>query len=459
MLRHGAGIEKVIYSPKTHRITTSPYLPYYLLVGHLKLMDKFKVKLQLFLVALLTPYIASAVLGPDFDRHEIPHSVCAIEFFSEYTPQMADEICSAVVVSDRTLLTAAHCAVHLPNRRHRILCRDSFTTQVESSVMQSQLNLEQLRVNESEHRLDSAFIQVQDQIQVPAMKVISVSKQDVKAAISKSDTCGIFGHGGFRENLRSQGLATNAQIHPEQIVFRGDLIIIDGFTNRASGLVEPGDSGGSLACRNKESQEWYHLAQVSGRTMQGISLFAPTYLLHKDLEQANIIDEITLSQQVEFHHQRWLKSDLQHSIDICSRNYRRFTGSDFVPTQEGRKAQLNECRNAKVEELDMKVSTLAEGESIRVSVKKYSSVYLDQSEGMIQLRLNRNPQRFYKQENPFTTADQEHSHFHITKKDGEFFIGRLIQFGYSEYFGCRANILCDAGEFKNVKIHRNSIRF
>jgi hypothetical protein len=380
-----------------------------------------------------------AALGPEFKFHQRPHSVCAIEFFVSDKKETLTEVCSAVVIGPKLMLTAAHCTPNLPDRPHKIICRNGVQTQVEKAIKNKKVQLERLRFGDREHKNDTGLLELTQKITTPNMQV-RASRIELETLLNETNKCGLFGFGGFHHQDRKKGHSTSAQVDPDQIEFDGDLIRINGFKNRASGLVEPGDSGGSLACLNPKDQHWVHIAQISGRTMQGVSLLAPVYLFKDELLDRNAFDYPIQGSELK---DQWQKNDELLAIQHCQKVLERSGARDIEIQNYG------DCQRKQSEYIK---DQFFSGREIKVRLKNYSLVELDQRKEMINLNGQRDPERLFQKENPFTTVDHDFNQFTVTNITGDSVTGDLKIFGYSENFGCSENILCDGGDYKNIKI-------
>lgn len=397
----------------------------------------------------------SKALGPSISKYDRPHSVCSLEFYRDESFETLTEVCSAVKVADKTFLTAGHCTPNLFKTPSRIFCRGDQETQVRNYEISNQLTLSELRTNRLMHRHDIALIQTENDVKVPPFGILS-SKQQTLNILETTRRCAIIGHGGYRHALREAGISTAIGIDPSQIQFMDDLIIINGFVNRASGLVEHGDSGGSLACEDKNGK-WFHLAQVSGRDYNGDSFFAPVYLFSDQLQDHHIF---SLSRQATPYHEiktEWWLQDLSEEIFDCRQRFEFFTrfDSDFFDQRPLGVDLLEDCQHSLLEELKIRIKQENQETSLRIA--PYSLIELELKESSIELIMNRSPERILSLQNPFTTADHEYTRFIAKEIDGDYIIGDLTIFGVSEYFPCRENILCTGGTFKNVRASLSSI--
>jgi hypothetical protein len=385
---------------------------------------------------------AHAVYGPVFSNTERPHAICAIEYFAPHNPGLLDEVCSVVMVSQTQGLTAGHCLPGLPERPHRILCRDGLTAHIIDVHSNPELKLDQLRFNEEHHAYDSALVTLDRPMDIPSLPFAQTRGQTLQI-IEDASVCGIFGHGGFREQLRSRGLSTQARILPSQIVFDDELIRIEGFGGLNSGLVEPGDSGGSLACRAPDGT-WTHIAQVSGRTMSAVSLFAPTDLLVPSVETPIV------AHRAPERKAHWMDIDRQGELDVCLRQHERFLGEKLS------EVTLEECQHSLRSQA---LQRIASGENLQPRLKTYSLVELEQTPDSVQPMMNRPKERYLEHANPFSIVDIMYNRFKITAIEGDTVMGDLTLFGYSESFSCRANIICDGGLFLNVRAKIDDLLF
>lgn len=387
----------------------------------------------------LTPF-AHAVLGPEFPNSERPHSVCAIEYYRADDGITLDEVCSAVVIDKKHLLTAAHCLPGLPERPHKLRCRGGDEAQIIKVTPNKESDLEDMVINESARSFDNALIEIDRELSVPTLRFAS-SREETEQLLKNSPRCGIFGHGGFRHELRNKGISTNAKLNASDIYFIGDLMHVNGFKGAASGLVEPGDSGGSLACFDSNLSEWIHIGQTSARRMDGISLFAPSFTIAKELEGKGIISIDPLHNDIKLD---WQKEDIASEEKACEIKLAR-----LKKTAPSTPQSVAACKQ---EIKDLIQEKISHGEDVRLKVAPYSLISLDQRDEMIELEGGRDETRILQNPNPFSTVEGLYNRFMISRIEGDVAIGDFQRFGYSEYFGCFENILCDGGLYKNIKV-------
>lgn len=387
----------------------------------------------------LFPCISIAALGPEFEFHQRPHSICAIEFFATQKKETLTEVCSAVVIGPKLMLTAAHCTPKLPQRPHKIICRNDVQTQIKKTLNNKDVQLERLRFGDQEHKNDTALLELTHEITTPNMHILE-TRAEIEKLLSKTGQCGLFGFGGFHHQDRQKGHSTSARIKPSQIEFDGDLIRIDGLKERAAGLVEPGDSGGSLACLDPQTQRWIHVAQISGRTMQGVSLLAPVYLFQDQLKEYGAFQ---LADQGSDLRTQWKESDELLATQHCQKVLERSSGEVYEASSH------QDCQKQKNDYIKKHFYS---GREVKVRLKKYSLIELDQRPEMIQLSGNRASERLLQVNNPFSSVDHTFNQFIVTGIDGETVTGNFKIFGYSENFSCVENILCDGGDYLNVQV-------
>jgi len=396
-------------------------------------------KISFAIVLFSISFSSFAALGPDFEFHQRPHSVCAIEFYVGPEKEKLSEVCSAVVIGPKLMLSAAHCTPNLLDRPYKIICRNEVNTQIVQTIKNENVQLDQLRFSDDKRKYDTALLTLSHDITTPNMEVVS-TREKTEKLLDETNQCGIFGFGGFHHQDRQKGHSTSAKLAPSQIEFDGDLIRVNGHKARAVGLVEPGDSGGSLACLNPESKRWVHIAQVSGRTMQGISLFAPTYLFHDQLKK---YEALNLDDQGEELKEEWQKNDELLATQRCQKVLERSGATDI---------QVDDYNSCKQLQENYLRDEFRAGRQIKTRLQKFTLVELDQHEGMIQLSNQRDASRLLQSSNPFSTVDHTFNQFAVTKIEGDTVTGDLKIFGYSDNFGCFENILCEGGDFKNVKV-------
>jgi len=340
----------------------------------------------------------------------------------------------------------------LPERPHRILCRDQVTTTIEEVFINPLLKLEELRFVELAHQNDSALVRFSSPVTIPALPFVK-TLQERQELIDQARVCGIFGHGGFREQLRNAGLSTQARINPSQIEFEENLIRIKGIGGINSGLVEPGDSGGSLACQKPDGQ-WVHMAQVSGRKHNYVSFFAPTDVLNPFIPTEIEFD----STLTDIHQQeRWIEEDLRRDLQVCERNHIRVMGEAFRATQPLRLAK-SECEEIMLEDALMRFD---QGSEVTARLKPFALVTLTQTEQAVRSRNPFHNKRYLEGSNPFSITDHQFTQIVIQSVDraSGTVRGAFRSFGGPEYFACLENVICDTAEFDDVTVDLKDLYF
>src|SRR5690606_31988817 len=100
------------------------------------------------------------------------------------------------------LLTAAHCLPGLPARPHKLRCRGGDEAQIIKVTPNKVSDLEDMIINESARSFDNALIEIDRELRVPTLRFAS-SRRETEQLLKNSPHCGIFGHGGFRHELRN----------------------------------------------------------------------------------------------------------------------------------------------------------------------------------------------------------------------------------------------------------------
>lgn len=387
----------------------------------------------------LIPFVSLAALGPEFEFHQRPHSICALELYASDKYESLEKVCSAVVIGPNLMLTAAQCTAELPEKPHKIICRNDVKTQVDQVAQNDKFQSERLHSDEQMRKNDTALLILTESISTPNM-VLAADKSEFEQILQQTEQCGLFGFGGVKQQDREKGHSKSTRLKPEQIKLENDLVKINGFKGRASGLVEPGDSGGSLACQESETQKWVHLAQVSGRTVQGISLLAPVYRFQNQLESFDAFEQPLQGEALE---KEWQANDEFLATQHCQKILER-SGAPKLETQNH-----VECLNRQKEYLNEQFFS---GREIKVRLKTYALIQLDQQEGMIQLNGDQSTERLIQNKNPFSIVDHDFNQFIVKDIIEDKVVGDLKIFGQSENFGCVENIICEAGEYKNVEV-------
>lgn len=405
-------------------------------------------------VLLTSGYSAYAALGAPLGPNSLNGSLCALEWTDQNVPDPYNEVCTIVHIGKNQFLTAAHClqnkSQHMP---HKIWCRENMDAKLtHTQVTHANFKMANLKLSESFHKFDIALIQVSSTIRHRPYLPVSKTLEQTLQLLSQTSQCAISGFGSVPSKKRNLGHAHAVGLEPSQVqITKEGLIRIHGFGNTNSGLVQIGDSGGSLACYDQKAQSWVHIAQVSGRSMEGYSLMAPTHLFY-----SQIASQIPLTTKASLIRtrvsDRWLLEDtlldwsncqkeLEKVLDTYDLDRTQFT----LPTTPLSKSCASQ-KKAIVQHL------FKQNIKSRFRVRPYSLVTLDLNVKSIQLDQNRSNERILMGSNPFSIVDHEYAFFIPSHLDSEFAYGTLQILGHSEHFPCKENILCAGGQFLNSKI-------
>lgn len=221
--------------------------------------------------ATLYSAIAWGGLGPQIAGHETPAGLCLITL--QTVNDMRAEICSGFLLDNQTVVTAGHCTEKM-TRQTEIVC-DGQQGHVDSFNIPKALDLENIEFDVNLRAQDIAVVQLQTPLNLNLeIRNLATTVVDVRKTLSLSSKCGFFGYsaelGGRVSDADPAVGAISVDSHYLQL-HRGYLQL-DG-ARGASALVQPGDSGGAVACKNKG--RWVFLGVTSGRDWDYQSFFAP----------------------------------------------------------------------------------------------------------------------------------------------------------------------------------------
>lgn len=215
--------------------------------------------------------VSWAGLGPEIHENETPGGLCLITLQS--TGDMRTEICSGFLLDNQTVVTAGHCTEKM-NSTTKVVC-DGQSGQVESFITPESLDLDKIEFDVRLRSYDIAVVQLQTRLDLKLeRREMATTVPELQKTLALSSKCGFFGFsrelGG---SVSKSGLKVGAiELESQYLSFQDGYLQLDG-TRGASALVQPGDSGGALACYNHG--QWVLLGVTSGRDWDYQSFFAP----------------------------------------------------------------------------------------------------------------------------------------------------------------------------------------
>jgi hypothetical protein len=411
----------------------------------------------LFILLFSAP--AQGAIGIPVEKRLLPVQTCLIRFVDGSDKTV--ETCSGTILSPLHLQTAAHCFERSNGeiRPHHVLCpggRENRATRVIFS--RGFISQEAMRDDDSLRRFDAALLVLERPESSPGMAVVR-SLPALKTLLNETSACAVFGYGGVHPLDNAYGKLQGVQVDPRVIRAEpGQPLITANLGGWNSGLVEPGDSGGSLACQDR-AKRWHLIGVTAARTYSYSSLFAPIFEnleIFQGVRFANSQDELA-------HEQELLLSQSREQLRDMTEAYRKgMSGAGDAQadawvsrisklSSEGEAGRLrSEISSAK-----RKVLQMSSGATVRL--RPYSLLELDFA----------NPESLEAQErdkqhltgNPVSTVDQVYNRFVIKGADEGQATGDLLLYGHSDYFLCRENVLCGPGTYRNVKVPLSQLDF
>lgn len=350
------------------------------------------------LVTLATP--AWAGLGPLIPEAHVPQGLCLITLQQEGA--IRAEVCSGFLKDSSTLITAGHCTKNMTPET-QVQCGDMHT-QVQSFEASQSLDLENLEFDIPLRRSDVAVVKLVESIPVRTPKLIQ-NEAELLKIMHLAGRCGFFGYSReLGKSVDEEKLQLSAiEIRAKFLKIEEGVIHLDG-RRGASALVQPGDSGGALACRYRG--EWVFAGVVSGRDWDYQSFFAPIYN----------------HQQLNTH-----QSELG----------------------EHRGGEINEVLVEKKQPL----TSLYPGDQL--SLAPYSE-FMKTSRTVVTGFLNSAELFLWPFEH--STLDHNMVSFKAVKKVGKYWLGHIRYDSVTMSFSCLYGFVCDPGEMTWVKVSEEILR-
>lgn len=410
---------------------------------------------------------ARAAMGIPVDPAELPGQVCAIEFYDRIN-RLA-QVCSATLISPETLLTAAHCLdkepedlkrhiVKCPNGEVRIFTKHRFSNRYPGPAI--------MGTDRHQRRFDAATVTLEQPVAMPGMKVVS-SLTEAGRLIAKSPYCAVFGYAGSNlEDPNSVRLA-GAKVKPSSIRIESHKpIVIDVDNDWYSGLVEPGDSGGPLAClydgdRGK-SPFWILIGNISGRDLQYRSFIAP-FAVNEELlrgipaKTSEEIQEGEIKFRIE-QRRKALLDRMDRAQPLFAGGFNaekliRFKVEVYAAESEESLKEIGLRFDSEVESL------LPEFIGYKLRIRPFGRVMLNfSSPDMIELQAPAGAAYYIPEKNPYSLADESINWLTITAVVDGFVYGDLAHFGYGGVFPCRGSLICHAGTYRRIKVAIEDLR-
>ena len=196
-----------------------------------------------------------AIVGEYMPESELPEQSCKILYFNDDKTKVKS-LCSGTIVSEKKIMTAAHCEEGKSKSPTMISCRGG--------------EVQRIVTNRNSHPAyksagqgnDISILEVGEPFNIPPMKVAK-SDEEIDELLKDARKCAIFGYGLDNNNNPGKLRGTKAQFLGAKV---GKNMIALG-TNR---YALPGDSGGGLNCKNSDG-DYVRVATIS-RATPGITM-------------------------------------------------------------------------------------------------------------------------------------------------------------------------------------------
>ncbi len=419
-----------------------------------------------FLFLMLNSQHVFAALGKTLASYELYSGHCILEFFNKHG--VVEEHCSGTVVSAHQILTAAHCMKSYQDDHDyvRISCNGKEVELIESPFVHPEFNFSLIK-NDDHRFFDLAVLEISDTLDFYFPNRV-VSEDEFKHLLENTDWCAVTGFGGIFSGQDGYAQPRGVFIDPKSIQFSGHELRVNSVFPVVTGLVEPGDSGGSLLC--ELDQVVYQVGVVSGRNYSYESIFAPVYGQHLNFHPL-ISSEPQMSARIRawrIKQERFadqVKTCFQkNKVRFEINNQDNFFNVDFVLNKI-----LDEKLSSEIISLNLQVDDQLKaleqvcyderkGQILKNLDKPYKVLPYTEIEVSLNLTdfqglFNKNEvNRLLELGNPFSTADHIFNQFIILKIEGNVVSGNLKLFGFSENWGCAGRVLCSNGNYYHVQV-------
>lgn len=415
------------------------------------------VTLSLYAYAL-SGSLAWGAVGIPLPESQLPVQVCMIQFFGPNGE--LEETCSATLISSHHLHSAGHCFYEKgfesggAKTAHAVVCPNGERAKIELTRFGNRFSEIAARQKDEMRRFDSVLLRVDHAVSLPAMPVL-LEKKAVLSLLQGGPECALFGYGGLAPSDPAYGKLKGTRVNPTAIEVKpSGMIHLHGIGGWNSGLVEGGDSGGSLACRASGKGTWVHLANISARNYDHGSYLAPLFLSPELFEGMPEKSSLDSSEGEKKARLIFIRREAESGISSVARILSRLDPDKLASLRAALEFSSARDGNALLKKIELVRSELISqsiGKKLRLLT--FTLVQLDLSS--FELDGAEMLGEFRAEKNPFSMGDQAVSQFELEKIEGGFATGKLQIFGNSDYFsyaGCKQNVICVPGTFRNVRV-------
>jgi hypothetical protein len=298
------------------------------------------------------------------------------------------------------------------------------------------------------------------------------SKAELQNLLKSSSACGLFGYGGKHPQDEKAFESQGSSVAPSSVELIDGVLWIHSFKGLLGGMVLPGDSGGSFACKNKKN-EWIHLGQISAVSYNYESLIAPAHLSRTFLKLNEPKTESLKQYETKKQAFKVKVSFLVESADHLNKKGR--IDLDLVQIIKRKLAQISKINltqknisenRDKLSSIKIKLNLLYRNQfkiDEKYFVKNFTNIKTTQSTVLSQngkAEISEYDFERLSHYSVFNVGDNPSNQFTIDSIDLEngTAFGLLKVQGTTQHYGCIAMILCRKKIISNVSVRLEDLR-